>query len=110
MGNQYNNYLRTNEALDKWDQFIAFNESARALPLFGFVPDATSTDIITWFSALQTVRDNYDDFFRGYIAVDQVDAEFAKLRAEFETAGINDLLAVIQEQVNKWLAGNWPES
>jgi len=110
MGNQFNNYLRTNEALDKWDQFIAFNESARVLPLFGFVPDATSTDIQTWFMALQTVRDNYDDFFRGYIAVDQVDAEFDKLRAEYETAGINDLLAAIQEQVNKWLAGNWPES
>ena len=104
MGDQFKTYLLSTEAPDKWEQFIAFNEEGWPLPLLGFVPDTSSTDIQTWKAGMDAVRENYGDLFRGYFPVDQVDAEFAKLRSDYEAAGMIELLAEMQGQIDAWLA------
>ena len=101
MGDQFKNYLTSSEDPTKWDQFITFNESGRPLPLLGFVVDATSTDMQTWSAGVYNVRELYGDLFRGYIA--DVDGEFAKLRSEYEIAGMTELLAETQKQIDAWL-------
>jgi len=104
MGDQFKNYLTAAEDPNKWNEFIAFNESGRPLPLLGFVADPSSIEMQTWFSAMQAVRELYGDLFRGYYPVDQVDAEFARLKSEYEVAGMNELLEAVQAQIDEWLA------
>ena len=104
MGDQFKNHLLSNEDPNKWEQFIAFNEAGWPLPLLGFVPDTSSTDIQTWKAGMDAVRENYDDLFKGYVPADRIDAEFENLRREYEAAGMNELLAEMQRQVDEWLA------
>ncbi|MDR2568891.1 MAG: ABC transporter substrate-binding protein [Oscillospiraceae bacterium] len=104
MGDQFKNYLTSAEDPTKWDQFIAFNEAGRPLPLLGFVPDTSDTEMQTWMAGVYAVREMYWDLFQGYYALDQVDAAFDRLRSEYETAGMNELLAKVQEQIDAWLA------
>ena len=104
MGDQFKNYLLETEDPTKWEQFIAFNEEGWPLPLLGFVPDTSSTEIQTWKSGMDAVRENYGDLFRGYTAPENVDAEFDRLRSEYESAGMNELLAEMQGQIDAWLA------
>ena len=104
MGDQFKNYLTENEDPTKWDQFIAFNEAGRPLPALGFVPDTGSTDMQTWISGMRAVRERYDDLFKGYVPLDEVDAKFAQLESEYKTAGMDELIAALQEQFDAFLA------
>ena len=104
MGDQFKTYLLSSEAPDKWEQFVAFNESGHPMPLLGFVPNTDSTDIQTWKAGMDAVRENYGDLFRGYTAPENVDAEFERLRSDYEAAGMNELLAEMQSQIDAWLA------
>jgi putative aldouronate transport system substrate-binding protein len=102
MGDQFKNFLTHTEDPDKWNQFIAFNEAGRPLPALGFVVDATGAEMQTWVNGIRAVRDGFGDLFRGYI--DDVDGEFARMRAEYEAAGLNELIAAVQEQFDTFLA------
>ncbi|MCL2030834.1 MAG: ABC transporter substrate-binding protein [Oscillospiraceae bacterium] len=104
MGDQFANHLQSNEDPTKWAQFIAFNEAGSPLPLLGFVPNTDDLDIQTYIAGMQAVRENYGDLFRGYTPLDQIDAEFEKLRSEYESAGMNELLEEMQAQIDAWLA------
>jgi putative aldouronate transport system substrate-binding protein len=101
MGDQFKNYLLSSEDPNKWQQFIDFNESAFVVPLFGFVPDLTDTG--TYEAGMRAVRERYEDLFRGYYPEDQVDATLEQLRFEYEAAGMNELLEIIQGQIDEWL-------
>ena len=103
-GNQFNNHLQMGEDPNKWAEFIAFNEAGRPLPLLGFTPDTSNTDVQTWRAGMDAVRENYGDLFRGYVPLDQIDATFEKLRSEYEAAGMIELLAEMQSQIDAWVA------
>lgn len=69
-------------------------------PLFGFIPDATN--VSTQVAAVSNV---YDQYFKpltyGDVNPDEVLPQFL---AELEAAGINDIMAEYQSQVDAWLA------
>ncbi|MDR0294451.1 MAG: ABC transporter substrate-binding protein [Oscillospiraceae bacterium] len=102
MGNQFNNYLLSNEDPDKWQKFLDFNAAGHPLPALGFVPDTSDMDMQTAIAGMRAARENFADLFRGY--VDDVDGEFAKLQEQYKAAGMDDLIAKYQTQFDAWRA------
>jgi len=102
-GNQFLNYLTEDEDPDKWEQFIAFNESARSLPSLGFVADRTDTDLETWLANVTATMERFEDLIRGFVPPDQVDATFDRLYNEVVAAGKYEILEELQRQFDEWL-------
>lgn len=74
-------------------------ENAWYPPLFGFVPD--STKVATQVAAVSNV---YDQYFKVLTYGDvNPDEYLPKFLSELETAGINDIIAEYQSQVDEWL-------
>lgn len=68
-------------------------------PLFGFIPD--STKVATQVAAVSNV---YDQYFKVLTYGDvNPDEYLPKFLAELESAGINDIIAEYQSQVDAWL-------
>jgi putative aldouronate transport system substrate-binding protein len=100
LGDQFKNFLTSNEDPDKWEKFNKFNEAGVPLSSLGFVPDTTDVDMQTWIAGVKAVRENYDDLRFGY--VDDIDGTIKKMKADYEAAGINELVAAYQEQFDAW--------
>lgn len=100
-GNQLMNYTTTEEAEDKWDQFAAFNASGVEVQALGFNYDP---------SAMSATLTNVNDVRRQYnlltcgIMEGDVEENLAKLNAEMEAVGLNDVLADVQAQFDAWKA------
>ena len=100
--NQFMNYTMSSEDPDKFVNFVAYNKSATPLNNLGFVYNGS--DMENTVSALKAITAQYTPrLYSG--AVDDVDALVAEMNQKMVDAGMNDLLANMQEQFDVWLAG-----
>jgi putative aldouronate transport system substrate-binding protein len=99
-GNQFINYLLTNEDPKKWDKFLAYNKSA--LPLkslgFSFDPAPVKTEIATCKNLWKEFVPSLET---GTVDPDKVIPEAI---AKYKTVGIDAILAEVQKQYDAWLA------
>ena len=102
IGNQFNGYLREGQSDDTWEVTKALNDAAIAVPTLGFTfdPSAVSTQI----AAIASVVDEYNATLRnGSMDPAVVYPEF---KAKLEAAGVADVLAEMQSQIDSWMAVN----
>lgn len=102
IGNQFNGYLREGQSDDTWEVTKALNDAAIAVPTLGFTfdPSAVSTQI----AAIASVVDEYNATLKnGSMDPAVVYPEF---KAKLEAAGVADVLAEMQSQIDSWMAVN----
>ncbi len=103
-GNQFNTYIYDSEKFEsataKWDKFKAYNESATASPILGFT--FNSEPVKTKVAALTGVK---KQFMPG-LETGKSDPAVAlpKFTAKLKAAGMDDVLAEMQKQVDTFLA------
>jgi len=99
-GNQFINYLYTNEDPKKWDKFIAYNKSATPEKSLGFVfvPDAVSTEMATVKGVWKEYTANLETG-----SVDPA-AIMPEVVAKYKAAGIDKIIAEVQKQYDAFLA------
>ena len=99
-GNQFINYLFTNEDPKKWDKYDTFNKSAIPLKSLGFAFDGNK--VRTEIAACKNVSIEFSAGF-GIGSVD-TDTTMTKFQEKLEAAGINNIVAEVQAQFDAWLA------
>lgn len=99
-GNQFINYLWTNEDPNKWANFKSFNDEAVGTQTLGFIFDPSS--VKSQIAACNNVWDQYVPA----LETGTVDPEeyLPKLMAAFKDAGADDIIAEKQKQLDAWLA------
>lgn len=102
IGNQFNGYYREGQNSDDWDVTKALNDSAIAVPTLGFTFDPSS--VSTQIAAVSSVVEEYHDTL-AYGAMDP-EVIYPEFLAKLEAAGVDDVLAEMQAQVDAWLAAN----
>lgn len=101
--NCYLCYVGTNEDPDKWQLYEEFKENnTQTSPYLGFTFD--QSPVQNQVAACTNVMDKY---FIGLLS-GQLDpsTEYDKMIAEMETAGIDDIVAEAQSQLDEWIAEN----
>ncbi|MBB6731859.1 ABC transporter substrate-binding protein [Cohnella zeiphila] len=85
---------------DKWDQFRAFNAKAVKSSVLGFTPDLSRMPI-----QIQNVRMVWEKYYPSLMtgSVD-VDTELPKFNQELKQAGLDELRAEVQKQLDAWRA------
>ena len=97
-GDQFKDYLMSNEDPQKWDKFLEFNEAGLALNSLGFVFDKTNVE--TQISSCKNVvQAYYKQLFTGSVEVEPTIEQFEK---ELKAAGVDELIAEMQRQYDKW--------
>ncbi|MBM7565202.1 ABC-type glycerol-3-phosphate transport system substrate-binding protein [Paenibacillus sacheonensis] len=88
------------DPLDKWDQFRAANKEAVNSSTLGFTPDLSRLPI-----QMQNVQMVWDKYFPSLMtgSVD-VDTELPKFNRELRQAGVDELRAEVQRQLDAWRA------
>lgn len=99
-GDQFKDYIMENEAPEKWDQFLRYNNRSLILNSFGFVFDKTNVESQA-LACKNVVQAYYRLLFSGSAEVEPTIRQFEK---ELKAAGVNDLLAEMQKQYDEWLA------
>jgi putative aldouronate transport system substrate-binding protein len=98
--NQLITYLTQSDPPDKWEQYKKYNASAGVWPTVGFIEDLT--EVSSQVAAVDAVRQQYDEsLLRGL--VDPV-ATKPEYQQALEAAGVHDVEAALQAQVDKFLA------
>jgi len=99
-GDQFLDYLWSNESPDKWKKMKEFNESAKPDKLLGWVfnPEPVKTEIAT----LATVGKNMGDPLNEGIV--DYESYYPKMKQSLEKAGIEKVCAEAQKQVEEFLA------
>ena len=98
-GDQFKDYLMSNEDPQKWEKFLAYNDEGLALNSLGFVFDKTNVE--TQISACKNVvQAYYKQLFTGSVEVEPTVKQFD---AELKAAGVDDLIAEMQRQYDEWL-------
>lgn len=100
MPNQQLAYVWEGNDPQIWEKLDAFNKSAKKSDAFGFIYDASN--VSSQLTALNNVRDQYFDAF-GTGSLD-LEEYLPKLRQALKAAGIDDVIAEKQAQLDKWLA------
>lgn len=97
-GNQFLNYLNEKEDPDKWSKFEEFNASATATKTLGFNFDATP--VKSQIAAINSLWDEYvPSLETGSVDPEEFLPKFIK---ELKAAGIDDVIAEKQKQLDKW--------
>lgn len=100
LGNNMLLFLGPNDAADKWEQFKKFNDSGKASPLLGFNFD--STKVATQIASLQNVKEQYwAPLMTGTVDPNEY---LPKAIEQFKAAGIDDIIAEAQRQLDEWHA------
>lgn len=99
-GNQFINYLFSNEDPKKWDKFLAYNNSAKAEKSLGFVfvPAAVSTE-------MATCKGVWKEFMPS-LETGSVDPEslMPQVLAKYKAAGLDRIIAEVQKQFDAFCA------
>jgi len=99
LGNEFITYLLPKDPETKWEQFKAWNASAKESQILGFHPNLTPVQ--TEFAAILNVVHQYKaDLFTG--AVDPK-VYVPKLLKALDNAGVKKYLAEMQKQLNEWV-------
>ncbi len=98
--NQFINYLTTNDPVDKWAQYKAYNAAAGIYPTVGFIEDLTAVN--SQVAAVEAVRaQNEEPLYRGLVDPASAKAQFQKA---LEDAGVHQVEGELQKQVDAFLA------
>jgi putative aldouronate transport system substrate-binding protein len=98
--NQFLTYLTEGENPNKWELYKEYNASAGIYPTVGFYEDLSSVN--TQVSSIDAVRQQYEDaVIRGLVDLNQAKAQF---QAALIDAGVKDVQAEVQRQVDAFLA------
>jgi putative aldouronate transport system substrate-binding protein len=102
LGNQFLNYLMSNENPKKWDLFKEFNAKGVKSPGLGFSFDAEP--VKTEIAAVTNVSKQYEAAIRtGSVDPDEKIAEYL---AKQKAAGVDKIIAEKQKQFDAFLAAN----
>lgn len=97
-GDQFKDYLMSNEDPQKWEKFLEFNEQGLVLNSLGFVFDKTNVE--SQISACKNVvQTYYKQLFTGSVEVEPTVEQFEK---ELKAAGVDELIAEMQRQYDEW--------
>jgi len=97
-GDQFKDYLMSNEDPQKWEKFLQFNDEGLVLNSLGFVFDKTNVE--TQISSCKNVvQAYYKQLFTGAVEVEPTIEQFAK---ELKAAGVDELIAEMQRQYDEW--------
>ena len=99
-GNMFISYLMVNEADDKYDQYLTFNNQARASGVLGFQPIVD--EISDKLAARNGVIAEYTQLLN--IGVLDPDEYLPILRDELKNVGSDDVVAYYQSQLDSWRA------
>lgn len=100
-GNNYINYLWSNEDPKKWEKFEEFNKSAASSKLLGFSFD--TTPIKNEVGAMSNINQQYGPgLYTGTIDPNKALPEYID---KLKQAGLDKVLAEKQKQIDAWLAG-----
>lgn len=99
-GGLFHTYVLENEPLDKWAMVREFNDASEEAPSFGF--DFNLDAVSAQAAAFRNVLDE----FGKALYTGSVDPEkyLPQLLKKLETAGITEVLAQMQRQVDEWKA------
>ena len=99
-GNQFLDYLWANESPDKWEKMKEFNDSAVPTKALGWT--FNQEPVKTQIAACTTVGDEFGAALNsGVVDYDEV---YPKMQKAYETAGINDIIAEAQKQLDAFAA------
>ncbi|MDB5055311.1 MAG: sugar transporter substrate-binding protein [Bacilli bacterium] len=102
LGNQFLNYLRSNEDPKKWEKFKAFNAAGTKSPALGFT--FNSEPVKTEIAAVNNIAKQYDPSLTSG-SVDP-DVKIPEYLAKLKAAGIDKIITEKQAQLDKFLAAN----
>ncbi len=105
MGNQFQSYVWNDgsKTADYWDKLQAHNNWAEYTAGFGFMWD--STEYATQITALNNALETYRAFLStGTVKPDEVEATIAQLNDALYAAGLEEVIAAKQAQLDAWLA------
>lgn len=97
-GDQFKDYLMSNEDPQKWDKFLAYNDEGLVLNSLGFVFDKTNVETQV-SSCKNVVQAYYKQLFTGSVEIEPTVEQFAK---ELKAAGVDELIAEMQRQYDEW--------
>ena len=100
-GNSFISYTLVGETKDKWDVYLAWNESAKVDPLLGFNYD--STDTSAEVAALNAALAEYLNVLV-FGMVDDIDASIQALNDALYASGLETVLEDAQEQLDAFFA------
>ncbi len=103
LGCVFAGYLQEGQDADVWEKTKEMNENATIDSLFGFSLD--QTPISTEIANVNSVRDKYLSTLE-YGVSKNMEGDLAKLLTELDKAGMPDVLAEMNYQVEKWKAAN----
>lgn len=97
-GDQFLDYLKSNEELDKFDKLHAYYGEALVMNSLGFVFDKTNVEDEISFCK-NVVQAYYRQLFTGALEVEPTVEQFEK---ELRAAGVEELIAEMQIQYDAW--------
>ena len=102
LGNQLITYVAEPETADLWDRMKAWNDTSTLSKAFGFIYD--STPVKNQYSACKNVYDKYAvAITNGTLDVDE---NLPKFISEIKAAGIDEIIAEKQAQLDAWAKAN----
>ena len=102
MPNQFIAKIWQGDSLDIWERMQAWNDNALASKAMGFTFD--NTEVSAEYTALTNVYNEYHKQLElGFVNPDEGIPEFVE---RLKAAGLDDYIAVKQEQLNAWAEAN----
>ena len=100
-GNSFISYTLVGETKDKWDVYLAWNESAKVDPLLGFNYDGANTSAEV--AALSAALAEHLGVLQ-FGMVDDIDASIQALNDALYASGLETVLEDAQEQLDAFFA------
>lgn len=100
VGNVFNGYTLPGQEATVWEDTKALNDSAARSPILGFAFDPEPVKM--QLTSVSKVVNEYISIASGALPVEETNAAFNE---KLKTAGLDDVLAEMQKQVDAFLAG-----
>lgn len=101
LGNNFINYLWSNEDPNKWENFKNFNKSAEPTSILGFIADIEP--VKTEVAAVKNVGAEFNGLVYGALDPEKALPKYVE---KLKAAGIDKIMAEWQGQLDKWVAEN----